>query len=313
MTRSEWLERAVLAAALAIFVFGAAGGPGWAPGSGEAILATGLERTAGAPLYGILAGIAAHVPVGEPAFRLALLNAVLGVVVLAGVLRAARALLPRDPIAGGIGVILLALAPPFRDAAGFAGPSMLAAAGAIWAIACAAEHARAPSARRAAGAIAAIAVVVGSAPWLGAALALAVFAWLAPTTPRGVLAGGAAGIGALILAWWADALGALPGPTPSLTATVAATGRGAAAVVVGAGLLGIAFAAATRLAFARWLALAAVIALGHAIAFDHAPAPLLAVLAVGCAVVPGAVVRAVASERRHLVAAAAGLPLAGAA
>nr|MDQ3369755.1 hypothetical protein [Myxococcota bacterium] len=155
------VERAVIVVGLAVLIFGAAGGPGWTDGSHAAVLATQLERSASAPLHGVLATVAAYLPVGEPGFRLALLNAVLGAVVLAGVIRAARALRPRDPVAGVIGALLLLLAPPFRDAAGFAGPAMLAAAGAIWALAFATAHARAPSARLAAAALAGVAIVIG--------------------------------------------------------------------------------------------------------------------------------------------------------
>jgi hypothetical protein len=90
--------------------------------------------------------------------------------------------------------------------------------------------------------------------------------------------------------------------------------RGASAIVVGGGLLGAAFAAITGLGSARWLAAAIGLALLHAIAVDPQPAPLLALLAIGCAVVPSAVVRAVPSSqptaaRRHVVALAAGIPL----
>jgi len=75
-----------------------------------------------------------------------------------------------------------------------------------------------------------------------------------------------------------------------------------APVVVGAGLLGAAFGAMTGLAKAKWVLLA--IAIGFV-----DPGALLATCAVGIAVLPAAVVRTVGTERRELVALAAGVPL----
>src|SRR5690349_11120674 len=90
------IDRLSFATALVILVMTCAGGPTWS--SQDAVLATYLERTAVSPLYGVVAGAFAYVPVGEPGFRLALLGALLGAVVVLGVIRAARALLPKDPI-----------------------------------------------------------------------------------------------------------------------------------------------------------------------------------------------------------------------
>ncbi len=318
--RAAWLSRCVLAAALAGLVHGAAGGPGWTPAPPHAVLAAGLERPASAPLYGILAGAVTYLlPAGEPGFRLAVANAVLGALVLLGVMRAARALLPKDPIAGALAALLLLLAPPFRDAAGSAGPSMLAACGAVWAIALAAAAARERTPRRAVEALACAGVTIGAAPWMGALLALLIVAWLARArgADRHLLAAGLGALGALLVVAWVDAVGRLPGADPSLSAVVAASGRGAAGIVVGAGLLGAAFAALTRLTSAGWLAAAIALAAGHAIAIDHDPAALLALLAVGAALVPGAIVRVAAassaSRHRHAVALVAGVPLLGAA
>ncbi|HSK01420.1 MAG TPA: hypothetical protein VK932_09270, partial [Kofleriaceae bacterium] len=144
-----WLPWCLFTVALAVLVHGASGGPGWTTASDHALLAADLERPASAPLYGIVASAVTYLlPVGEPGFRLAVASAVLGALALLGVMRAARALLPRDPVAGAIAATLLLLAPPFRDAAGTAGPSMLAACGAVWAIALAAGAARARDPRR---------------------------------------------------------------------------------------------------------------------------------------------------------------------
>jgi hypothetical protein len=318
--RAAWLSWCVLGVALVVLFQGAAGGPGWTVGSADALLAVDLERRASAPLYGIVSSAVAYLlPVGEPGFRLAAASAGFGAVALVGVMRAARALLPKDPAAGAIAASLLLLAPPFRDAAGRAGPAMLAACGAVWAIALAAGAAREPAPRRAAGALACAGVAIGAAPWLGALLALLVVAWLARARAayRNVLAAGAGVLGVLLVVAWAGASGRLPEAAPDLAAVIAASGRGAGGVVVGAGLLGAAFAAATRLPSAGWLAAAIAVAAGHAIAFDHEPAALLALLAVGAAIVPGAIVRAAAatsaSGRRHAVALVAGVPLVGAA
>ncbi|HWO26612.1 MAG TPA: hypothetical protein VNO30_48115 [Kofleriaceae bacterium] len=314
--RAAWLPWCVFGVALVVLVGGAAGGPGWTAESADAVLAAGLERRGSAPLYGIVAGAVAYLlPVGEPGFRLAAASAAFGALALVGVMRAARALLPKEPVAGAVAAVLLLLAPPFRDAAGRAGPAMLAACGAVWAIAVAAGAAREPSPRRAAGALLCAGVTIGAAPWLGALLAIGIVLGLgrARADYRDVLAACAGGLGLLLVVLWAGARGPLPAADPDLAAVVAASGRGAAGVVVGAGLLGAAFAAATRLPRAGWLAAAIAVAIGHAIAFDHEPAALLALFAVGAAIVPGAVVRAAAaaaaSGRRHAMALVAGVPL----
>jgi hypothetical protein len=83
-------------------------------------------------------------------------------------------------------------------------------------------------------------------------------------------------------------------------------------VLVGVGLLGVAFAAATKLAHAAWIAIVVALVVMHTIFIDHDPTALLAVFAVGAAVLPSAVVR-VLPERRHIVAAVASAPLVGAA
>lgn len=312
--KPAWLELAVFAGALVVLLVGAGGGPGWDLASGHAILGAHLERTATAPLYGLLADLAAQLPFGEPGFRLGILGAVLGAVTLAGVVAAARAILPRDPLAGAIGAGLLLLAPPFRDAAGVATPALLAAAGCTWAFAAAATHARDASARTLAIAFVGAAVVIGSAPWLGLAIAIGVVGWLARTGARkDHLAIGAGAIGVALVVWWLGALGSLPGLEPSLGAMVATSGRGAAAVVIGTGLLGAAFGAATGLARARWLAAMIAIVGTHAVVVDPSPAPLLAMFAIGCAIVPSAIARIVPGERRTLIVAIAGIPLIGAA
>jgi len=300
-----WLDRAVLAIALILLVSGTAGS-GWLDSSEHPVGAVQLERAAVAPLYGIVASAATLLPAGEPGFRLGILNAVLGAIVLVGVLRAARALLPKDPFAGVVAVVLLAIAQPFHLAAAFAGPRMLAAAGLVWAIAFALAHARAPSTRQAFAALACTAIVIGSAPWLGAVLLVALLAWFGRALPRQQLALVLAAIGAVVVLLWIDAIGALPAARPDLAAVLAASAP--AALLVGAGLVSAAFALATGLPHARWLGLAIALASGHAIVFDPDPTPLLALLAVATAVIPSAVVRVI-PERRHAIALAAGIPM----
>jgi hypothetical protein len=305
----RWLPTGVLAVSLVALVASAAGGSGWDRAADHAVVAGYLVRTATAPLHDALAGVAAHLPIGEVGFRLAVLAALLGALTLTGVVVAVRALLPKDPFAGVIAAAVLVLAPPVREASATAGPSMLAACGVVWAIAAAAAHARTRSVRDAALALAAVAAVIGSAPWLGAAFAMMMLGWLARAgAARDHLAIGAGALGAIVLVLWIGAVGRLPAPALDLTAMVAASGRGAGAIVVGGGLLGAAFAAATGLPLARWLALAIVLVGLHAVAFDPAPAPLLAALAIGIAVIPSAIARAVPLPRTWVVL-AAGIPL----
>lgn len=307
--KAAHLELAVFAIALVVLVAGAAGGPGWDAASGHAVLATQLARTTGAPLYGLLADAFALLPVGEPGFRLGLLGAVLGAATLAGVVRAARGLSPKDPYAGVIAAVLLWLAPPFREAAGFATPTLLAGCGAVWAVAGAAAHARSAKPRWIAVALVGVGAVVGSAPWLGLALAVAIALWLARSKARREhLALGCGAIGLAMVTWSIGSLGGLPDLDPSLTAMVGATGRGAAAIVIGTGLLGAAFGAATGLAPARWLVLVIAIATVHAIVVDPAADALLALLAVGCAIIPSAVAKLV-PDRRLVVTLGTGVPL----
>jgi hypothetical protein len=299
-------DRIVFAVAAPLAILGAAGGQ-W--DGGHAVLAVDLERTADAPLYGLIASVAALLPVGEVAFRLALASALLGALALVGVARAARALFPKDPAAGVIAAVVLALAPPFREAAAFAGPAMLATAGVTWAVALLLEHARAPRPATAVGAIAWATVAIGSAPWLGGAIAALVIAHIARASDRGRLVGPLAIVGATLVAWWLGAIGRLPGAAPDLGAVITASGRGSATVLVGTGLLGAGFAAVTRLPAAGWLAAAIGLTLAHAAIVDPEPAPLLALLAIGSAVIPAAIVRVLAPARRHAVTVIAGAPL----
>lgn len=298
-----WLSRAVLALPLLVFLVGAPGAT-WA--AGDASLAVYLERTAAAPLYGLLATVAAYLPVGEPAFRLGLLDALLAAIALAGIVRAAHVLLPKDPVAGVIAAILVALAPAFRDSAG---PPILAAAAAVWTLAFLLGHVRhARDGQSALAAIASATIVAGSAPWLGVALLVVVVALVQRSLRGRTLAIALAVVGASIAALWSTAIGRLPEVAPALGPLVEA-GRGAGAVALGAGLLGTAFGAATALPLASRLALVAGIVAVGAIVTGRDATSALVVVGVGAAAIPAAILRASGATRRHAVGAAAGVPL----
>ncbi len=309
------LETIVLAVALVVLVLDAGGGPGWGAASAHGVAAARMNHLASAPLYDLLANVAVLLPWGEVGFRLGILDAVLAALTLAGVVAAVRALVPRDVGAAVIAVALLLVAPPFRYAAAFPTSAILAACGAVWAIAWATRYAREQDARLAAAALGACGLVVGSAPWLGAAITMVVAAWLWRCGARQLVPIGIGALGVLAVVLWFDAIGSLPGATGSLTSAIAGSGHGAATLVVGAGLLGVGFGALTGLPNARWLAAIVLVAGAHEIIVGNAAPALLAVLAIGVAIVPSAIVRAVQPQlegpRRHALAFGAGLPLLG--
>jgi len=292
----RWISRAVFAVALVVLVVGASGGAGWNAAADHAVLAARAEHTAASPLYGVVASVFVLLPAGEPGFRLALLDALLGACLLAGVVAAARALVPKQPLVGLVGVVLLALAPAFRDAAGFAGPAMLAGAGTVWLFATLLAYLREPTAQRAVLALACVGIVIGAAPWLGFAYLAISVAIMRGRVPLFALA--MLGI-ALVLLWW-RALGSLPDAIWRWSLP------GASPVLIGAGFAGALFGAITGLAGARWLAAGIALAALHPLAFSADCVPLLGLLAIAAAIVPAAIARAV--EGRH-VAALAGIPL----
>ena len=302
------LEVGVLGVAFTLMVLDAGNGSGWAITSTRAVLAARLDRTAAAPLYDVLAGVANLLPFGEPAFRLSLLGALLGACTLAGIVAATRAFVPKSRTAGVIGAVLVFLAPPFRDL--LATPQILAACGTVWTLAFLVQHARTPDARTLRSAFAAAALVVGSAPWLGLALVIA-------TATRGKrstqLFGALAAIGALVILWWFDAIGSIPGFRVELAEAIGTSGRGAGAVVVGAGLLGLGFAAATSLPHVRLLgAIAGLVAL-HEIVVGSSAVALLAILAVAASIVAAAICKlaldTLTGWQRDLAVLACGAPL----
>lgn len=302
------LEVGVLAVAFAALVLDASGGSGWAVTSTRSVLAARLDRTAAAPFYDVIAGVANLVPFGEPAFRLGLLGALLGACTLAGVVAATRALVPKSPTAGIVGAVLLFIAPPFRDL--LATPQILAACGTVWTLAFLVDHARTPEARTWRSALAAATIVVGSAPWLGAALVIVVGARGKRSTQTFA---SLAAVGGLVILWWFDAFGSLPGFHLGLGEAILASGRGAGAVVVGAGLLGLGVAAATGLPHVRLLGAIAGLAALHEIVVGNAGVALLAAFAVAASIVAAAITKlaldTLAGWKRDLAVIGCGAPL----
>jgi hypothetical protein len=228
-------------------------------------------------------------------------------VLLVGVVRLARALLPKDPIAWVVAAAVLVVARPFRDAAGFAGPAMLASCGAVWSLAFTIAYVRTPAKPAALAALACATVTIGSAPWLGVLLGVFVAGWLWRAGAKEQVGASLLPIGITIVALWIGADGSLPGWRLDVEAAIAAVLP--ATILVGIGLAAAAFAAVTGLPHGKPVLAAIALVAGHAIAVDPQPLPLLALLAVGCAIVPGAVVRIVATDHRHVAAAVAGAPI----
>ncbi len=310
-----WLTPVVFGVALVALILDAGAGPGWGASSAHVVLAARFEHVAASPLYDIIAGaVTTLLPAGEPGFRLGVLGALLGACMLAGVVAASRALLPKEPFAGVIAAALLIVAPPVRDAAAFASPSMLAAVGVIWAIVLALRFATVSHARDAIGALAACVLVIGSAPWLGALVTIAIIVWLAGSGARDGLVPAIAAIGVALVVLWFGASGSLPA-VGTLGASLLAAGRGSAAIVFGAGLAGLGFGALTALPRVRPVFATLVLVLAHEIVIGGNAPALLALCGLGAAIIPGGVVRAVAPAleglKRELLTLAAGVPLVG--
>jgi len=312
-----WLTPAVFGVALVVLLLDGTGGPGWGAASAHVVLAARFEHVAASPFYDLIAGaFSAVLPAGEPGFRIGVLGALLGACTLAGIVAAVRALLPKDPVAGVVGASLVLVSPPFREAAAFASPSLLASAGLVAAVTLALRFASKGEARDAIGAVAACALVIGSVPWLGALLTIALVIWLARAgARRDHLALTIAALGVLIIVLWFGASGALPSLVPNLGGPLAAAGRGAAAIVLGAGLLGLAFGALTGLPRVRPIFVILVLALVHEALFGGGAAALAALCAIGVAILPSAAIRAIAPTLtglpRHALALGIGLPLLG--
>jgi hypothetical protein len=268
----RWISRAVFALGLVLLLL-AVGSSSWA--TEPAVLAARAVHTRTAPLYGIVASAFVLLPAGEPAFRLGVLDALLGAALLAGVVHAVRALLPKQPpLVSLVGVVLLLVAPAFRNAAAFAGPAMLAAAGSVWLFVALLADRRTPSQRHYLHALACAAIVAGAAPWLGLAW-LALVVVLRPRQWTYVIVV----LGVVLALLLPRAVGDWPTPSIDLPA---------APILVGVGAVGALFGAVTGLPGARWLALGilACALLGEGVA-------MLGLTAIAAAIVPSAVARAV--------------------
>ena len=311
-----WLTPVVFGLVLVTLILDAGAGPGWGASSAHVVLAARFEHVAASPLYDVMAGaVTALLPVGEPGFRLGLLGALLGAFTLAGVVAASRALLPKDPLAGVVAAALLLVASPVREAAAFASPAMLAAAGLVWALVFALRFASESEIRDGIAGLAACVLVIGSAPWLGALVTIALLVWLARSgARRDVLALAVGALGVALVVLWLGASGSLPGPG-QLGASLLAAGRGSAAIVLGAGLAGLAFGALTALPRVRPLFVVLGLVIAHEIVIGGNATALLALCGLGAAIIPSAVVRAVAPSLtgigRHALTLAAGVPLLG--
>ena len=274
------------AVAFLVLIYCADNSAGWAPTSTRAVLAVRLDHSAGSPLYDVLAGVATLLPFGEPAFRLQLLGALLGAFTIMGVVAGSRAWLPKEPAAGVIGAVLLMLAPPFREA--LATPQMLAACGLVWAIAFGKQqHLRATFAM--------CALLIGAEPWLGVAAVIAAGLRFGRKQEVAIAIGA---IGVMIVVLWFGAIGSVPGLHVSLADAVALSGQGAAAVAIGAGLLGFGVGVMTKLPNGRVLAAIALVVAVHEIAIGDNAVTMLAIFAIGTSIVVSVILRMVANELR---------------
>jgi hypothetical protein len=280
------LNWGVFAVAFLVLIFSADNSAGWAPTSTRAVLAVRLDHSAVSPLYDVVAGAATLLPLGEPAFRLQLLGALLGAFTVMGVVAVSRAWLPKEPAAGLVGAALLLLAPPFREV--LATPQMLAACGLVWAIAFGKQN-------RLRATFAMCALVIGAEPWLGIAAVLAAGIRFGRKQEVAIAVGA---IGVMIVVLWFGAIGSLPGLHVSLADAVAVSGQGAAAVVIGAGLLGFGVGVMTKLPNGRVLAAIALLVAVHEIDVGDNAVPMLAIFAIGTSIVASAILHLVANDLR---------------
>jgi len=331
--RTRALELATFVAVLVVTIVRAPGGPGWLGDGGAVVAATDVSVLAGrGPLATVLGALVGLLPLGEPAFRLALLGAVGLAATCAGVVAVARALTPTAAGAGAIAGALLAVTPagavalPTADGA-------LAAALVVWTLAGVAARRRTPdepwSRTRAVWAAIAVGALAAIAPVLGLVLALPV-AWvhwgcvpgarrllgLVPAVVVFALAvapvlvrGGGASLAPLgeVGPWRALGLGG-----GDVGALIARLGDGAGAALLFAGLVGLGLGAATGLRGAG-VVLATAVGLAIAAALTAPPVVALAVLAAiaaGVGPLAAAIARLGPAEHRTTIATIAAVPIA---
>ena len=104
--------------------------PGVGVSSARAVIATRIDHSGAAPLYDVLAGLRARTR-GRARLPPLAAGRAARCAHRGGRDRAARVLVPKDPLAGLAGVVVLVLAPPFRESS----PALLAACGTVWALA----------------------------------------------------------------------------------------------------------------------------------------------------------------------------------
>jgi hypothetical protein len=283
------LEQAVFLAVAVVGVVRAPGAAGWLDGDGV-VAAAAMQPGDGHGAIGVLMGaLASLVPIGELAFRVAVIGAIALAFAAVGVVALARVLVPTAAGAGVIGAALLATSPAASTAAAN-GEGAAMAALVLWALVVALRPSTRPSASlRTNGA--------ASLRTIGIGAAAAVVLLFAPFFLRG----DAPAVGALL--GGGDAAGAR---------FVHAIADGTSTVLVFAGLVGLGLGALTGLRGAA-IVLGAVVASSILVALAAPPGwsvlPL-ALVAAGVAPLAAAVARIGPAEQRATIATIAAIPIA---
>lgn len=319
------LELATFVAVAVVAVLRTPAAVGWDGGAAAAGVA-GFTATpghgAGAVVLGALAGL---IPVGDFAFRLALVGALALAAAAAGVVALARALVPTAAAAGVIAAALLAISPAAAATSGAGlGAGAVAAALAVWVLVLVVRQRRQDqgewNAANACAASAMVGALATVAPLVALVVAVPVVMmwWCVPLRRRAlglVPAGVAFGlivipvlargepVGAWVLVGGGEAAGAR---------IVALAGDGTGVVLMFAGLVGLGLGAATGLRGAGMLLgvamlAGAAVALASPASFTLVP---LAFVAAGVGPLAAAIARLGPSEHRPLIATIAAVPVA---
>jgi hypothetical protein len=259
---SRRLELVIGAAVAVVAAAVAASGPGWFAAAEHVTAARLGNVPAWSPGYAAVAALAAWLPIGEVAARVALISALAAGLAAAGVVAMTRALVPREVGAGVAAVIVLAAVGAVRTAAAVPGPAMLVAAGVAWTAAGVIAIRRGEPGEPAA--VGGLALALATAPWLGVALAVIVVPVVWPRR-RALLVVPLAVVAPLILVAGVPPSGVALAAARA-RAVIGALGGDAGVVVLGAGALGLGFGAATGLRGAGIAVLVVLAALIGAIA-----------------------------------------------
>ncbi|HUQ04104.1 MAG TPA: hypothetical protein VM261_16510 [Kofleriaceae bacterium] len=282
------LELTVFFAVAVVAILRAPGAAGWLDGDG-AVAVAAMQPGDGHGAIGVLLGaIASIVPIGELAFRIALLGAVALAFAAAGVVALARALVPTAAGAGVIGAALLATSPAAAATAA-GGEGAVIAALVLWGLAALVNARRDEDACRA----------LHDLPWRR--IAIGAGAVLALLVAPFVLRDDAPSLGALL--GGGDAAGAR---------LVHAIADGTGTVLVFAGLVGLGLGALTGLRGAA-IVLGAAVASAVVVALAAPPAwslVPLALVATGIAPLAGAIARIGPADQRATIATIAAIPIA---